>query len=217
MSEMMRGSVVVCIFMALMLTESARELQATQQPAGYMTETNPPLRGLSRVRIMSAQYECYLKIIRDPPYEKEGPYCNRTWDGWLCWDDAPAKSMVMQQCPDYFQDFDHSEKATKICAENGLWFRHPQSNRTWTNYTQCTAYTREKHKVRDSPEPWGSLTRDSKLYPFIPHGRTPLAQGARCLLWWQLIAVPISTNCKKCWAILSRIHLSPVDHFSKKL
>ncbi|XP_067880942.1 calcitonin gene-related peptide type 1 receptor-like isoform X2 [Heterodontus francisci] len=140
----LRGSVTVCFFMAVMLTESTCELQTTQQPPGYSIKRMSPSQGLTRTRIMSAQYECYLKIIRDPPNEKEGSYCNRTWDGWLCWNDASAKSTAVQHCPDYFKDFDPSEKATKICAENGRWFRHPVSNRTWTNYTQCTAYTRDK-------------------------------------------------------------------------
>lgn len=39
------------------------------------------------------------------------------------------------------------EKVTKICDSSGNWFRHPESNRTWTNYTQCNIYTHEKVKV----------------------------------------------------------------------
>lgn len=35
-----------------------------------------------------------------------GPYCNRTWDGWLCWDDTPAGAITQQHCPDYFPEFD---------------------------------------------------------------------------------------------------------------
>ncbi len=35
-----------------------------------------------------------------------GPVCNRTWDGWLCWDDTEASVTSEQHCPDYFQDFD---------------------------------------------------------------------------------------------------------------
>ena len=31
------------------------------------------------------------------------------------------------------------EKATKDCGENGQWFKDPQSNRVWTNYTLCAA------------------------------------------------------------------------------
>lgn len=35
-----------------------------------------------------------------------GPVCNRTWDGWLCWEDTEAGFTTNQHCPDYFQDFD---------------------------------------------------------------------------------------------------------------
>lgn len=38
-----------------------------------------------------------------------GPYCNRTWDGWLCWADS-FPGDVMQMCPNYFYDFDPSGK-----------------------------------------------------------------------------------------------------------
>lgn len=34
-----------------------------------------------------------------------GNYCNRTWDGWMCWGDS-APGTAMQMCPTYFQDFD---------------------------------------------------------------------------------------------------------------
>ena len=39
-----------------------------------------------------------------------------------------------------------SEKATKYCGDDGQWFRHPESSRTWTNYTLC-AVSKEKWKV----------------------------------------------------------------------
>lgn len=29
--------------------------------------------------------------------------------------------------------------ASKVCAENGEWGRHPESNRTWTDFTNCRA------------------------------------------------------------------------------
>lgn len=44
------------------------------------------------------------------PLHFVGPHCNRTWDGWLCWDTTPAGKTSMQNCPDYFQDFDPSGK-----------------------------------------------------------------------------------------------------------
>nr|CAI9693530.1 unnamed protein product [Rangifer tarandus platyrhynchus] len=103
--------------------------------------------GVTRNKIMTAQYECYQKIMQDPVQQTEGIYCNRTWDGWLCWNDVAAGTESMQHCPDYFQDFDPSEKVTKICDQDGNWFRHPASNRTWTNYTQCNVNTHEKVKT----------------------------------------------------------------------
>ncbi|XP_040911721.1 calcitonin gene-related peptide type 1 receptor [Toxotes jaculatrix] len=101
--------------------------------------------GMSQQRILAAQFECYLKIIHDPPHTEEGTYCNRTWDGWLCWGDSPPGT-VMQMCPSYFMDFDPAEKVTKVCNPDGQWFYHPESNRIWTNYTQCEAYTGDKLK-----------------------------------------------------------------------
>lgn len=101
--------------------------------------------GKSRRQILAAQFECYLKIIHDPPRTEEGNYCNRTWDGWLCWGDS-APGTAMQMCPEYFNDFDPAEKVTKVCNPDGQWFYHPESNRVWTNYTQCKAYTEDKRK-----------------------------------------------------------------------
>ncbi|XP_066433383.1 calcitonin gene-related peptide type 1 receptor [Eleutherodactylus coqui] len=103
--------------------------------------------GVTRNKIMTAQFECYQKIMQEPTHTKEGRFCNRTWDGWLCWGDAVAGDISEQHCPDYFQDFDPSEKVTKHCNPKGHWFRHPESNRTWTNYTQCNAFTIERVKT----------------------------------------------------------------------
>ncbi|RXM31560.1 Calcitonin gene-related peptide type 1 receptor, partial [Acipenser ruthenus] len=69
--------------------------------------------GVTRNKIVTAQFECYQKIMKDTDYNKKGPLCNRTWDGWLCWDDTPAGMTSVQRCPDYFQDFDPSVAATQ--------------------------------------------------------------------------------------------------------
>ncbi|XP_016373810.1 calcitonin gene-related peptide type 1 receptor-like [Sinocyclocheilus rhinocerous] len=100
-----------------------------------------------RKKIIDGQYKCFEKMNRDQPYNKSGPYCNRTWDGWLCWDDTPAGMYTSQNCPNYFPDFDSTEKVTKYCDETGNWFRHPETNRTWSNYTLCIAHTKDKLKM----------------------------------------------------------------------
>uniref|UniRef100_A0A8C9XFC4 Calcitonin gene-related peptide type 1 receptor n=1 Tax=Sander lucioperca TaxID=283035 RepID=A0A8C9XFC4_SANLU len=99
--------------------------------------------GLTRNKIVTAQFECYQKIMKDDTQDRQEPMCNRTWDGWLCWDDTKAGVHSEQHCPDYFQDFDPSEMVTKICSDSGHWFMHPESNRTWTNYTRCNKHTNE--------------------------------------------------------------------------
>lgn len=43
--------------------------------------------------------------------------------------------------------FSLSERATKYCGEDGQWFRHPDTNRTWSNYTLCNENTKAKLKV----------------------------------------------------------------------
>lgn len=58
------------------------------------------------------------------------PVCNRTWDGWLCWDDTKAGYTTEQHCPDYFQDFDPSGDSLKLAplayhystSKNTQWF-----------------------------------------------------------------------------------------------
>uniref|UniRef100_A0A6Q2YQY3 Calcitonin receptor n=1 Tax=Esox lucius TaxID=8010 RepID=A0A6Q2YQY3_ESOLU len=110
------------------------------------TSEEVPNMPVTRTQILSAQFECYLKIIRDPPHNEDGTFCNRTWDGWMCWDDS-APGTAMQLCPEYFQDFDPAEKVTKVCNSDGQWFRHPESNRVWSNYTLCEMFTKDKLTV----------------------------------------------------------------------
>uniref|UniRef100_A0A672NN58 Calcitonin gene-related peptide type 1 receptor n=1 Tax=Sinocyclocheilus grahami TaxID=75366 RepID=A0A672NN58_SINGR len=94
--------------------------------------------GFTRHNILTAQFECYQKIMKDTNHNRtDGSMCKRTWDGWMCWDDLEAGVTSAQHCPDYYNDFDTSEMAIKICTDSGHWFVHPESNRTWTNYTGC--------------------------------------------------------------------------------
>uniref|UniRef100_A0A8C4Q802 Calcitonin gene-related peptide type 1 receptor n=1 Tax=Eptatretus burgeri TaxID=7764 RepID=A0A8C4Q802_EPTBU len=99
------------------------------------------------MNILTNQYQCYIKLLKEPAYTSNGGYCPRTWDGWLCWEDIPAGSVASQFCPNYFIDFDISEKVRKICNDNGQWFRHPMSDRTWSNYTLCNAYTKSRRQA----------------------------------------------------------------------
>ncbi|KAM9766536.1 calcitonin gene-related peptide type 1 receptor isoform 2-T2 [Menidia menidia] len=90
--------------------------------------------------IAKAQYQCFQRIIKETHQKtkKNGLVCNATWDGWLCWDEAEA-GVKEQNCPGYFSDFDTQVMASKVCTETGEWGRHPSSNRTWTDYTNCNS------------------------------------------------------------------------------
>lgn len=59
-------------------------------------------------------------------------YCESTFDGFLCWGQTKAGERAYLPCP-----FNTKAFAFKDCLPNGTWFRHPISNISWTNYTQC--------------------------------------------------------------------------------
>lgn len=134
------------MFLAIIITGTHAMIDQKEEPPETVEQAFQAV-GVTRNKIMTAQFECYQKIMQEPTHAKEGRVCNRTWDGWLCWGDAAAGDISEQHCPDYFQDFDPSEKVTKHCDTSGYWFRHPDSNRTWTNYTQCNAFTIERVKT----------------------------------------------------------------------
>lgn len=67
----------------------------------------------SYILLLKDYYEIKVVILLSVLYLFPGPYCNRTWDGWLCWSDVAAGTVSVQRCPDYFQDFNPSGK----CAQ----------------------------------------------------------------------------------------------------
>lgn len=57
------------------------------------------------------------------------------------------------------------EKATKYCGEDSQWFRHPETNRMWTNYSLCSVTDQEMLKVEslNLPRPAWSDPEVGKL------------------------------------------------------
>lgn len=103
----------------------------------------------TRNQIATAQYECFQRMMKESHRKTKtiGPVCNTTWDGWLCWDETEAGLTTVQSCPDYYDNFDPNAVASKVCTETGEWGRHPESNRTWTNFTNCIANTTHHGKA----------------------------------------------------------------------
>ncbi|KAH8386657.1 hypothetical protein KR093_001812 [Drosophila rubida] len=64
-------------------------------------------------------------------------YCPVNFDGYLCWPRTPAGTVLSQYCPDFVEGFNTKFLAHKTCLENGSWYRHPESNQIWSNYTNC--------------------------------------------------------------------------------
>ncbi|KAM7345731.1 diuretic hormone 31 Receptor isoform 2-T9 [Cochliomyia hominivorax] len=86
--------------------------------------------------------ECYIRLNQTAASNKEtnngaDKFCPGTFDGWLCWPDTPAGTSAYERCPEFITGFDPLRYAHKECDENGEWFKHPLTNKTWSNYTTC--------------------------------------------------------------------------------
>ncbi|CAE1254261.1 CALCR [Acanthosepion pharaonis] len=84
-----------------------------------------------------AKQECYTRMNTEPPKFSNGLWCNRTWDGIMCWNDSPASTVMKQQCPSYIHGFAKNNFAYKKCTNSGTWYRKAETNKTWTDYTSC--------------------------------------------------------------------------------
>ncbi|KAI7807265.1 calcitonin gene-related peptide type 1 receptor-like [Triplophysa rosa] len=81
----------------------------SENNTGGMAQKNAHEMDSTRHNILTAQFECYQKIMKDTNHNKtDGSGCKRTWDGWLCWDDLDAGFTSAQHCPDYYDNFDTS-------------------------------------------------------------------------------------------------------------
>lgn len=78
--------------------------------------------------------------------------CPWVFDGYLCWPDTEAGTTISQNCPDFVEGFQHTNLAHKTCLGNGTWFRHPESDREWSNYTNCVDH--EELIFRSSINTW---------------------------------------------------------------
>ncbi|KAM9829579.1 calcitonin gene-related peptide type 1 receptor [Syngnathus typhle] len=133
----------------LVMCSLAKLLVAEENPEDAHQEHSNH-HGEHRATIAMAQYKCFQRMMRGDHHRKTqsaGLVCNMTWDGWLCWDETEAGLVTEQGCPDYFKDFDPHALASKVCTETGDWWRHPASNRTWTDFYNCQANTTHHRTV----------------------------------------------------------------------
>ena len=64
--------------------------------------------------------------------------CPLIFDSWSCYNQTAAGSVMTEPCPSKPQlNFDTKKSSSKMCGVDGSWWVHPDSNRTWTNYSEC--------------------------------------------------------------------------------
>ncbi|XP_063698907.1 calcitonin gene-related peptide type 1 receptor isoform X1 [Culicoides brevitarsis] len=104
-------------------------------PASSTTDPTVDLIEQRRVECNDSLHNILTEY--EKPIDKTLPYCKGTWDGWLCWPDTQADEYAFLPCPDFIAGFDVARFAHKYCEPDGEWFRHPSTNKTWSNYTTC--------------------------------------------------------------------------------
>jgi len=64
--------------------------------------------------------------------------CPMIFDSWNCWNQSKPGTVQEQPCPNFpHLGFSSSRPAFKVCEKNASWWQHPDTNMTWSNYTQC--------------------------------------------------------------------------------
>ncbi|XP_069108264.1 calcitonin gene-related peptide type 1 receptor-like [Argopecten irradians] len=99
--------------------------------------------------IWMAWYECNATVLSQPYPEDGGLYCNATFDGWDCWNYTTAGNTVHHDCPTFlrYKYGNPTGQAFKQCQEDGTWLAHPDTGRTWTNYTLCSSKNETLQRV----------------------------------------------------------------------
>ncbi|KAL1022026.1 hypothetical protein UPYG_G00021280 [Umbra pygmaea] len=138
----MNANTVCSLLLLCSVTEvfvvASPEANDSQHEEQYVENMHNTMDNI-RNSIVSAQFDCYQNMLKNAKQPTSGLVCNATWDGWLCWEETEPGFTANQNCPDYY-DFNSAEMATRVCSETGHWFLHPESNKTWTNYTRCYAH-----------------------------------------------------------------------------
>ncbi|XP_073985669.1 calcitonin gene-related peptide type 1 receptor-like isoform X2 [Rhodnius prolixus] len=94
---------------------------------------NPAEQGLSVEEVIALRRsDCLLLDNQTDVLE-----CPKEFDGWTCINSTAAGTVAHFPCPYFIFGFDPTRFGHRTCLEDGTWFRHPASNKTWSNYTTC--------------------------------------------------------------------------------
>ncbi|XP_064111647.1 secretin receptor-like [Macrobrachium nipponense] len=122
-------------------------------------------------------------------------YCPTFFDNVYCWPRTPANVMVSIPCPSYVKGFQTSNNATRFCTTEGVWFRFSGSNKSWTNYSQCSMTVVVNHKV------------NSSLLTFAPVVRTVSYVGYSVSLATLIIAFTVLASVKRLRCPRNTLHM----------
>ncbi|XP_073845244.1 diuretic hormone 31 Receptor isoform X2 [Musca autumnalis] len=118
-------------------TESSSSLNSEDDGVTAASENDAEVLDPEPDPMEKLRAECWERLNRSTTQYEEGKYCPGTFDGWLCWPDTPAGKTAYEQCPEFIVGFDPLRYAHKECEINGEWYKHPLTNRSWSNYTTC--------------------------------------------------------------------------------
>lgn len=113
----------ICLFALVSLVE------------GEVVEIEPHMQALE---LSKREKECLLSL-KNESVEIQDDSCPGIWDGIMCWPTTEAGNLALQRCPSYINRFITDHSASRLCTENGSWYIPPFRNRSWTNYTMCSA------------------------------------------------------------------------------
>jgi len=126
-----------------------------------------------------------LNCTRNIKPHLEG-YCPRIFDSWSCFNETPPDAVQLTSCPEFpALKFATKRFAFKYCDVNGMWWIHPFSNRSWSNYTNCVDWDDLNFRV--------TINQIS-------------VTGLSISILFLLIATSIFSLCSSLWCGRVRIH-----------
>ncbi|KAG8448451.1 hypothetical protein GDO86_015515 [Hymenochirus boettgeri] len=87
--------------------------------------------------------DCEERMRTEPPLS--GVFCNRTFDLYACWGDAPANTTHAEPCPSFLPWYAKVKEGFvfRRCGADGQWERD-ETNMSWRNHSQCENYEPEQ-------------------------------------------------------------------------
>ena len=85
--------------------------------------------------VFSRMSDCMEQVTFTPP-----GFCPVIFDSLLCFTMTSAGSTQTAPCPADHPVFNAANSsASKLCQEDATWWKHPETNLTWSDYTNCVS------------------------------------------------------------------------------